>query len=89
MWLVKAEVNSNCDADRDRVALAHRWFEVVFADGFEDFFIEAHAESAKDARVLRIAMSVDDDGDHAHALIFGTSGFIGELRLRSQDRNRS
>ena len=70
--LVEAEVYGDPDAGVDGLAVFEGGFEAVELDGREGFFVETHAEGLDDARILRVAVGIDNDGDDADALILLT-----------------
>ena len=87
--LVEAEVDFYIDVDGDGgFAVAHRGLELVFANRFHGFFVEAHAEGTDNVDVLGVALSVDDETDQTNALILGAAGFIRELCLGLEERYR-
>src|SRR5580692_2188097 len=87
IFSVDAEVDFDVDGYGYGFAFVERGFEFVLTDGFDGFFVEAHAEGAGDVDLLGIALRVDDEGDEAEALIFGASGFVGEFGIGRVDKD--
>ena len=85
--LVEAEVYGDQDSCVDGLAVFRGGFETVELDCFKRLFVEAHAERLDDARVLRVAVCIDNEGDHADALKLLAAGLVRELRLGSDKRN--
>ena len=73
---VEVEVDFDGHFEGDGVAVFLAGFEAPGFDGFDSFFVEAHAERVDHADVGGAAVGRDDDHQRAGALIFGLAGFF-------------
>ena len=85
---IQMKVDLDADVGGNRFAVFRGWFEAVFLDGFEGFFVEAEAEGARDLRIPWVAVGVDDDRDDADSLILLAARLVGEFCDGSEEHRR-
>src|SRR5580658_6181520 len=83
--LEQAEVYGDADQHRHGLSVFGSGFEAIAADGFEGFLVETHTQCANDVHILRNAVRVDNDRQHAGPLIFIAARIVGELGFRSDE----
>src|SRR5579871_2100633 len=80
--LQQSEVNFDVGGDRDGLAVLCPGFEGPLLNGFDGFFVEAHAEPAHHLDIARHSVGSDFEGDTHGALDLYDAGQFAVLRLQ-------
>src|ERR1700745_2761782 len=83
--LVEAEVDLDAHHHRNRLPLFHRRLELVLPDRLERLLIQSHAQRAGHARILWIALGVNDKRDQHDALVLRAASLVAKFRFGRED----
>src|SRR5579883_1437859 len=78
---IQSEVHLHGNLDRDGDAVFSGRFKSPALHGLNGFFVQAHAERALHADVVRAAIGADDQPEHDGALTLGFAGLLGKFRI--------
>src|SRR5262249_13201738 len=82
---VQAEHDLDADLDGNWSAIFQGGSEAPPADSFRCFFVEAHAERARDTEFAGAAFGVDDGPEHHTPLVFSLASFFRVFGIRIVD----
>src|SRR5215471_18277119 len=86
--LIQPERDFNVELDRNWMSVFRPWREAPFANRLHCFFVESHAERARDADVFRRTVRADHNPQDNDALVLGLASFVGIFRIRVVNRTR-
>src|SRR6185312_5477124 len=67
--------------DLDGYAFVLAGKEAPLLDRFDSLLVEAHTKALDDLNLLRLAIRVNDDGEHHRTAVLGFAGFFGVFRI--------
>src|SRR5579864_6825781 len=79
--LVQVKLYFHADLHIDRFTILQSRLEFPLLHGFECFRVESETESANHSNVPRMAGGVDDEPEHARALLLRVARFFGVIRI--------